>query len=370
MLGISEEQHGDRTRLFMQWRQMEWPVLIDSLNLLEVKAVPITLLIDESGVIRYSNPKEAELQAFLAASYPTATAPAPFVLDAKLSRAVYAVHSGSAKAITEAIEAYTAIREKSPRQWFHSGVLHRKRYDSDGSQSLDFAGAVDAWSKALAGDPSQYIWRRRIQQYGPRLDKPYPFYDWVPKAREAISARGEHPVELVAEPSGAEFAAPSRGQDPKTATTPHVHPDPANKLPDDPNGLVSVSAVAVPSTDSKRPGYRVHLTFAINNKRDAHWNNESGDMVVWLDKTGSWAPPAAAQASTVAISNTAASSATSSETRRHEFELQPGGAERAPLPNTLSGNAFFYICEGTNGTCQYLRKSFNVTLQSEANRSR
>ena len=47
MVGIILEQHPDRTRLFMQWKGMDWPILIDSFNLLESSAVPITLFIDE-----------------------------------------------------------------------------------------------------------------------------------------------------------------------------------------------------------------------------------------------------------------------------------------------------------------------------------
>ncbi len=53
MVGIIQEQHPDRCRLFMQWKQMDWPILVDSLNLLEVTAVPITLAIDEHGIIRH-----------------------------------------------------------------------------------------------------------------------------------------------------------------------------------------------------------------------------------------------------------------------------------------------------------------------------
>ena len=51
-LGIIQEQHPERARLFMQWKQMDWPVLVDALDLLQVSVVPITLLIDEHGVIR------------------------------------------------------------------------------------------------------------------------------------------------------------------------------------------------------------------------------------------------------------------------------------------------------------------------------
>ena len=46
LVGLIQEQHPDRCKLFMQWKQMDWPVLVDPLNLLEVSAVPLALLID------------------------------------------------------------------------------------------------------------------------------------------------------------------------------------------------------------------------------------------------------------------------------------------------------------------------------------
>ena len=66
MVGIIQEQHPDRCRLFMQWKEMEWPILVDSLNLLEVTAVPITMLIDETGIIQAVRPDESDLKRFLA----------------------------------------------------------------------------------------------------------------------------------------------------------------------------------------------------------------------------------------------------------------------------------------------------------------
>jgi hypothetical protein len=62
MAGIIEEQHPDRARLFMQWKQMQWPVLVDSLDILGVSAVPITLAIDEYGVIRMVDPEPGEIE--------------------------------------------------------------------------------------------------------------------------------------------------------------------------------------------------------------------------------------------------------------------------------------------------------------------
>ena len=45
MVGIIQEQHPDRCRLFMQWKQMDWPILVDSLDLLGVSGVPLTVAI-------------------------------------------------------------------------------------------------------------------------------------------------------------------------------------------------------------------------------------------------------------------------------------------------------------------------------------
>ena len=57
IVGLIQEQHADRCRLFMQWKGMDWPVMVDSLNELQVAVVPITLLIDEYGIIRKKNPR-------------------------------------------------------------------------------------------------------------------------------------------------------------------------------------------------------------------------------------------------------------------------------------------------------------------------
>ena len=65
MVGIIEEQHPDRARLFMQWKQMDWPILVDSLNLFQMTAVPVTVLIDERGIVRKIGPNEADVDAFL-----------------------------------------------------------------------------------------------------------------------------------------------------------------------------------------------------------------------------------------------------------------------------------------------------------------
>ncbi|MCH8851876.1 MAG: hypothetical protein IID41_04415, partial [Planctomycetes bacterium] len=49
VLGVVQEQHPDRAKLYKQWRQIDWPILVDSLNLLDLAVVPVPVAIDESG---------------------------------------------------------------------------------------------------------------------------------------------------------------------------------------------------------------------------------------------------------------------------------------------------------------------------------
>ena len=49
----------------MQWKSMDWPVMVDSLNELELTGVPITLFIDEKGIIQGTRVQPQDLQQFL-----------------------------------------------------------------------------------------------------------------------------------------------------------------------------------------------------------------------------------------------------------------------------------------------------------------
>ena len=59
VVGIIQEQHPERCKLFMQWKKMDWPIMVDSFGLLNVSAVPITLGIDEYGVV-HSLPRRTD----------------------------------------------------------------------------------------------------------------------------------------------------------------------------------------------------------------------------------------------------------------------------------------------------------------------
>ena len=377
MVGIVQEQHADRARLFMQWKQMDWPILVDSLNLLEVPYVPITLLIDEYGIVRAIGPEgpasvEAELVAReFEAPARLADPEAPVALDA-LRRA--ADEGGGAVAwealgdalfgragddgLDDAIAAYQRAISLEPGRdpsHFRLGVALRERYDAQGGRSDDFQSAVDAWSAALAIDPNNYIYRRRIQQYGPRLDKPYPFYDWVSEARREIEARGEIPIALLVEPTGAELTQTLRSLS-SIQDTSATDPDPEGRILLDEGGLVDLETTVVPTSLPPGSAYRIHVVFRPRESGGAYWNNEVDGLAVWLDPPEGWS----VDRKLLRVDNPP--EPVSREARRVEFEL------RAPEKTTgdsanLPAHALYYVCEGTQEACLYRRRNFTVRIR-------
>ena len=63
LLGVTQEQHADRCRLFAQWKRFDWPILHDPINLLEAPAVPIVVAIDEHGIVRAVRPRPEKFEA-------------------------------------------------------------------------------------------------------------------------------------------------------------------------------------------------------------------------------------------------------------------------------------------------------------------
>lgn len=381
MVGIIQEQHPDRARLFMQWKEMGWPILVDSYDLLEAPCVPISLAIDEDGVIREVLPAMGEdgsvgsdfvTETFGSPTGDAETAPEPSRPD------VAALHErarnaggaeawkaygdaiavwGGAGRVDEAIDAYERVVEADGSDGmahFRLGVAHRMRYDSDGRRDGDFQRAVDAWSAALEIDPNQYIWRRRIQQYGPRLDKPYPFYDWVVAAREEIRARGEEPAALTVEPRGSEFASPQREFVSDGGS--EAEPDPGGRVLRDDEEFVEVEVVAVPPRVAPGEVTRLHFSFEPIVRTEAHWNNEAEPMALWLD------PPEGWEVETRLLSHPLPPEIVSQETRVIEAEVRaPEALGRGPV--TIPGYALYYVCEDVNGICMYRRQDVEVEVR-------
>jgi len=367
-VGIIQEQHPDRCRLFMQWKEMDWPILVDALKLYGVDAVPITYAIDEAGIVRAVNPKPADLDAFLERPAPASTArPAP-ALAPDLARLRAATGAGSSAAwrayadalflwggdgrLGEAIAGYERALGLAPGDGpakFRLGVAFRRRHDSDAREPGDFQSAALHWAAALESDPNQYIWRRRIQQFGPRLDKPYPFYDWVEEARAAIRARGEEPSLLVTEPSGSEIAAPAERFVADDGST--REPDPGGRVRRDTGRLIRVEAAVVPPSIGPGGVARAHVLFRADAGHEAHWNNEAEPLRVWL------IPPAGWSVDRREARAPQAATAVSTEPREVQFELKaPSVLEGRTVE--VPGYALYYVCQEADGVCLFRRQDF------------
>ena len=374
MLGIVQEQNADRARLFMQWRQMGWPILVDAFDLLEVSVVPLTYAIDEHGIVRFARLRldDADTleERFVDRTWPAPAASAPDTptADPAALRTLARASLGDEAAIGDSIEAFRAATTTRPEDgWAHFrlAVAYRLRYDAASRRPGDFQAAVDHWQRALELDPNNYIWRRRIQQYGPRLAKPYPFYDWIETARAEIRARGETPAALASEPTGSEIAEPSRTL---TTAADANEPDPEGRVIRDgidghgealPRPLIRAEVTAVPRRVDAGSATRAHLVLTPDAGLRAHWNNESEPLTVWV------APPSGWALDQRRISAPNAEQATSTEVRRLEVELRapedaPAGAVEIPA------YAIYYVCEDVDGTCLIRRQDLAIQLEVAA----
>jgi len=348
--------------------------MVDKLNLLGVSAVPITVFIDEAGIVQAVRPAQKDVEAFLNEDFSQ-----PKLSEKKeksppnlhtLQEAVaggdpsalrnYAENLflwGGMESLGGVIEAYDKALQAEPSHaptHFSLGVAYRNRYDSPSRRPQDFNNAIKHWKAALEIDPNQYIWRRRIQQYGPRLDKPYPFYDWVIPAREDIAARGETPSPLMVEPTGSEIANPARTFE--TSTTFPSNPDPQGRINRDEQGLILTEITVVPNT-ANPSSHRVHLAFRPNLGLKAHWNNEAEDQVFWID------PPLGWEVDRRWVSIVSPPEIVSQEERRVEFEIK--GPEDLGAATTIPAYTLYYVCEDVDGTCLYRRQDVLIKVSSD-----
>jgi hypothetical protein len=366
VIGITEEQHPARCRLFAQWHGIDWPILWDPFNMTGSHVVPRFTLIDEHGVVRSTKAKLETLHSeFVDRTFPAVEAPARRAgTGRELVAALTAPNDSPAQRYYEALSSLLWRRAKGPgrdgavrtieafadahpqdaaARW-RLGVAYRMRHDAEDRKPGDFQAALDHWAAALAMNPKQYIYRRRIQQYGPRLDKPYPFYGWIDDARAAIAARGEQPVTLEAPLSGAE-----RNSRPAQAPRVAVEPDPEGAL-EAPAGLVEVETAVVWHTDAtKNATARVHLLVRAAPGHRIELDGEAGPVTVWIAAGEGCTPRDPLHEAPVVAGRP--------QGIDFEVDLAPGRGAAA-----LRGYVLYHACVSDGGACKYLRQDFTVAI--------
>ncbi len=365
LVGIIQEQHSDRCRLLRQWHGFDWPILHDPINSLGATAVPMFIAIDEHGIVRSTRVRLDDFESsFLNQAFEADASNTPADLTPPLNPDSLAISNPRSKAdamflwhcehrLDDSINEYRRALSIDPtdsRSQFRLGVCLLQRFENPAQNQAqdptDFQQAIIAWEKALASRPNQYIWRRRIQQYGPRLSKPYPFYDWVEEAETEIKARGETPISLAVRPSGAEIASPTRTF--ARATAQVASPDPAGRIRRDQQGLVRASIATVPSHATPGSTIRLHITLSPNAALSAHWNNEIEPVLIWIDT------PAGVELEKSLVTGINPSQAETNEPRRFDVELKIAAEAKGTIQ--IHAYALYHVCEDLRGVCQFLRQ--------------
>jgi hypothetical protein len=377
VVGITQEQPADRCRLLAQWRQLGWPILHDPINIMQVTGVPIEVAIDENGIVRSLRPNLDTLdREFLDRTFASgetspregpreAIRPDPVALRRLAERdGSYQAWRGLGDALVlwagpggldDAIHAYTQALQAKPDDGdahFRLGVCYRMRSELPHAIPGDFQTAVDHWTTARSLQPNQYIWRRRIEQYGPRLTKPYPFYDWAPTADREIRARGEQPVELRVRPTGSEMAGPLPAREVGPGDIPS--PDPEGRIARDTRSLVRAEVTVVPPRMKPGGAIRVYLTLRPNDPRQACWSTEGEPLRVWMDLPPGWrAQPQLFIAPKIDRPGSA---------QPQCVECDIATATDANGTSRLVATALYHVREEADGTSRLLRQDIPITV--------
>lgn len=368
VIGVVQEQHSERTRLYKQWKQYDFPIVQDPVTQNGIAVVPVFIGIDEHGIVQSTRMRPSNLKKFVETKSEAPETEAPR-LDLRREHGVMAKQNPSVEnwvkwgdhellfapngkgSYNNAIAAYQlALNEDAENGaiLFRLGVAYRKKYDERSHADEDFDAASRYWSLALSENPNQYIWRRRIQQYGPRQAKPYPFYDWIEQARTEISERGETPVELKVPLTQSELAGKSKPEFVRDAE----RPDPDNEIHRDDGEMIRIESTTVPGFVLPGKPATVHLRLV---PVAAKWNNETTPLKVWIESEN-------ADLTAQLLDYENPDTADSSENRQLEFDLV---VKKDSSECTVTGFALYNVCL-EDGTCVYRRQDFEIPIPFES----
>jgi hypothetical protein len=386
VVGIVQEQHPDRTQLYADWQGLDFPILWDPFNTVGVDYVLISSFVDGYGMVRETglsprdgdhlrmllnkdwSPPDEDLKAAapwltpamgrLKIAHQSGTLPS---IKASISRVLWpAPGTSPTKGVLDELVTNTekrlATRSAYPADHFRAGVARRLRFDSKFASSGDGQAAIDHWVQALTLNPNQYIWRRRIQQWGPRLDKPYPFYDWVDRAFADLKKRGHPHSPLQAALSGSEVAG--KGKSAHADQEQKGEPDPDGKLQRDKGVLVRVESASAPHSDIAKSGEskgdksaRVHIT--LRPLAGSHWTPDTDAPQVWLHAPEGW------RIASDLLEFPGPKETTTTKPLSLDFEIE---APQVAQMGTLNGYVVYSICK-SDGVCLFKRQDFSLEIR-------
>lgn len=375
IVGIVEEQHPDRARLFAQWKGITGPLLQDPVNYVHVSELPVVVAVDENGIVRARDcDLETVEKKFIKRKYsgkpafippnteePPNTRVTRRLADEARGASACVEHgealllAGEPAQVEEAIKVYAQALEydkENARAEFGLGTAYLMQFEGEKRQAGDFQRAIDAWTRAVSLAPGNHVFRARLQQYGPKVAKQPAPYGWIEAARKDIRTRGDVPIALAVEPNGAETGRKmSPSDDDKRPAG-----DPKGKVARDKKGLISIEETVVRSTEKSHDRiHEIHLIFRPSVESGGQWGGESEALRVWVKGSKS------VKVSPEVLEWSKTKEAANSDVRTLNFTATREGKSRKPV--TIKGYALCHVREGQEGKSQFLRQDFQIKIR-------
>ncbi len=120
--------------------------------------------------------------------------------------------------------------------------------------------------------------------------------------------------------------------------------------------MVSIKAVVVPATKGDAKSVRIYLEFTPQKNLEVHWTNDAGNLSFFPDASEIEVVDQQGPGKVPEIPST-------TELRKVEFEVRPLAGKT--LPKKIQGVAFYFVCEGLDGVCRYLRQEVVIFLDPQ-----
>ena len=223
VLAVCHDASPAYAKLYFQWKQIDWPLAHDVVNHCGASKLPLSLYINEKGIIKQIEPEPGKLAKRLAKlkalkSREIAEEDREQLVEPKITRRAASegrsadalcihgdalIMAGQPPQIDEAIEVYKKATEEAPKMakaWFGLGVAHYLRaklnQSADPSAADDGKAATAAWKKTRELASDNQVFKIEIEQFKAKPGNLEKMFDWVADAKKEISDRGDKPVEV------------------------------------------------------------------------------------------------------------------------------------------------------------------------------